>query len=205
MHRLLMLFLVVIVLGAACGDDDAKTTAAPTTTEAAATTEAPTTTEAPPVTEEVTTTADPAAAMVALAGMLVGDYTGEWENTTFTSNGPIDAEISVDADTATLTLTVDLGGYVFGAGDPPAETFGFNLTAGPPLTGTSVVVGDFILDVTMAGSFELIADAVPDPTGRVTTITVRGTVGFDGSVEGDYVVGFSDGTSAEGTISVAPA
>jgi len=187
----------VVLLGVACGDDDAATTEAPTTTVQATTIVSTT------VVEETTTTISPAQVAVMMAQALVGDYTGEWSNTMYGSSGSIEAEVFVDAATATATVNVDLGGFVLGIGDPPAETFTFEIGGEPPLTGTSEVVGDFTLDVAMDGTFGLTADAIPDPSGRVTALTMTGSIGMDGSIEGDYMVNFSDGTTAEGTVSVA--
>jgi len=178
------------------------TTEARTTTVEASTTIESTTTEATTV-EETTTAVSEAQLAVMMAQALVGDYTGEWSDTTYGSSGSIEAEVSVDAATATVTVDVDLGRFVFGMGDPPAETLTFEIGGEPPLTGTSAVVGDLTLDVAVDDTFELVADAVPGPSGRITALTVAGSIGADGGIEGDYVVQFNDGTTAEGTVSVA--
>jgi hypothetical protein len=52
----------------------------------------------------------------------LGEWTGTWTNTTTNTSGPA-SFIVEPGDDDTLRVTVDLDGNVFGAGDPPAETF----------------------------------------------------------------------------------
>ncbi len=147
-------FVGLLLLVGACGGDSATTTTtvAGTTTTAAATT---TTTVAG------TTTVDEVAARVAAAAALAGDYTGEWHNLTFGSTGGIAAGFTVDEAGATASLTLDLGGNVFGAADPDPFTIDFDLTAGEPYAGTSDLLGDYTVAVQPDGHVVITAPQVP--------------------------------------------
>ncbi len=202
--------LLLVLVAAACGDDDAATTtAAPTTTEAATTTAAPVTTEAatttaaPTTTEAATTTADPLASLAADLAEYSGDFTGQWVNTTFNTEGPIEGMIEVDAEAMTLTITIDIGGFVFGAFDPDPETFTISLTDititadGITLGGVaSESFGAMDLGFTDDG-IDMYGDDVPD--AGIATIRVTGPVTPEGA-DLTYVIEFEGGGSAEGTV-----
>lgn len=185
--RALLIPVVALVL-ASCGDDkkSADTSAADTST---ADTAAPDTTVA-----DATTTvapADPVAERVAAAEELAGTYTGVWNNTTFGSTGSIDATFTVDTATAVATLTLDLGGNVFGAPDPDPVVAEFDLNGEGPYTGTSALFGDYTISYS-GGQLTFEAAAVPGVGGRKMTM------------EGDFAAGSFSGTYtivdlAEGT------
>lgn len=80
---------------------------------------------------------------------IAGNYVGQWDNTTFGSTGSI--TIDVVSTPSTVTMTVDLGGFVFGLADPPPITLPFTISGnqatlnivGDPLLGDlSVTIGD---------------------------------------------------------------
>ena len=71
-----------------------------------------------------------------------GNWAGQWRNNTFGSSGTITAVVTVDTIAQTFRSTTDVNGFVFGQGDPPAETFSGPYTAsGASLTGTSAFFG----------------------------------------------------------------
>lgn len=206
--------MALVLVAAACGDDDAgtATTAAPATTEAATTTAAPVTTEAatttaaPATTEAVTTTADPVAAMAAELAPYAGDFTGEWVNTTFGSEGPIEATIALDTEAMTLTITLDIGGFVFGAFDPDPETLSIsleNITFTPDGVALGGVVSDTFGELGLAfdsDGIDMYSGDVPDL--GIATIQFTGPVTPEGA-DLAYVIEFEGGGGAEGTVHMA--
>jgi hypothetical protein len=134
------IIVVVACMGliAACGGSGGEATtttgAAPTTTAAGATTTAG---EAP------TTTVDETADRVAMAEALAGEYEGTWQNNTFGSSGAAETEIEVEG--TTVTVTIVLGGNVFGAGTPDPVLLEFDLSGAPPYETTSELFGDATL------------------------------------------------------------
>lgn len=185
----------VLCLGAllalvACSDDDDQSEP-PTTPAASATTDsAPATTEpAPATTQEATTTVPE---QVAAAELLVGNYQGQWENTTFGSVGSMQAEFTVDAAAQTATLTLDIGGTAFGSPDPAPLTTVIDLTASGPIAGTDAFFGDFTIEVDVEGHLRFVASAVPGVGGR--EMVVDGTFSGD-TFAGTYTItGLADGT-----------
>lgn len=183
----------VLCLGAllalvACGDDGDQsappTTPAPSATSAVATTE-----PAPATTQEATTTVPE---QVAAAELLVGNYQGQWVNTTFGSVGSMQAEFSVDSDAQTATLTLDIGGTAFGSPDPAPLTTVIDLTAAGPIAGSDPFFGDFTIEVDVAGNLLFVAAAVPGVGGR--EMVVDGTFSGD-TFAGTYAItGLADGT-----------
>jgi len=136
--RRIILLIACMGLIAACGGSAAEET---TTTGAAPTTTAPgvTTTQG----EAPTTTVDESAERVATAEALAGEYEGEWNNLTFRSSGAAETEIEVEG--TTVTVTIVLGGNVFGAGTPDPVVLEFDLLGPPPYETTSELFGDATL------------------------------------------------------------
>jgi len=204
--KILIALIALVLMTAACGDDaGTATTAAPPSSAAATTsqppaTAAPATTAAPTTTAAPATTADPLAEIGALLAQYTGAYEGTWNNTTFGSEGPIVGSIEFDAAALTLTMTVDLGGFVFGAFDPDPEVTVISLadlavSPGGTMTITSATFGELVVSVTADG-IEVFGADVPDP--QIATILVTGPVtpeGFDLT----YLIEFEDGGTAEGT------
>lgn len=116
-------------------------------------------------------TGDPftlAAAVVADSGLNVeayaGTYFGSWENTTFGSSGDATMVVAVDTGASGIDLTIDLDGFVFGASDPPAESFsGMYDADGFTVTGSSVTFGDVTLSVDTSGELTGTGINVPNP------------------------------------------
>jgi hypothetical protein len=208
--RIGSVLIALVLITAGCGGGDGGTTTAaagPTTTRASvATTAATTTTAAATTTMAVTTTtSDPLTLFVSGLARYSGSFEGEWVNTTFGSRGPIEASVTIDPETLTAGLRVDVGGFVFGSFDPDPETITVSLAdvglsgAGATLTGlTSATFGP--VEITLAGDrVELVGGDVPDPA--IVDIRMAGPLTEDG-VEMSYVVGFPGGGSAEGTVTM---
>jgi len=217
MRRIAVLTLAVALVAAACGDDDAATgdttaaTSAPASTGAPASTAAPASTEAttastsaPTTSTAVTTTTTEAAGNPLLEAALqfAGAYVGAWNNTTFGSTGAIETTIEVDEAAETATVTMDLGGFVFGGADPDPIVTVMDLTTEPPYETTNGLLGDASIDFALDGMLTLTAPAVPGLGG--STLIVEGLpdpVGF----EMTYRIENPDGSIfAEGTADMAP-
>ncbi|HSG79984.1 MAG TPA: hypothetical protein VLD62_10425, partial [Acidimicrobiia bacterium] len=160
------------------------------TTAAATTTAAPTTT----TTAAPTTTADPAAAArvarISTAAALAGTWEGEWRNTTFGSDGPIDAEVTVNVEAAFALMTVDLGGFVFGADDPEPATIEFDLVVPSPYETRFGVFGRVETDIAADGSFTMVAADVPGD--RIASMVVEGQI-TPTSLTATYTIEFEGG------------
>ena len=139
----------------------------------------------------------------ALAAAFAGTYTGSWTNTTFNSKGSVTAAIAYDAATQAVTASLAVGGNVFGSPPPPPETFSGKLGQLGALgfSGHSPTFGDFTVTTT-GPAFVMKAQNVPNPKidhfeadGLLTGTTIGGT----------YKVFFKDGTTADGTFSLAKA
>ncbi len=178
-------------VGASADATSAPTTAAPVTTAAPATTEADTTTEAPATSEAE----DPR--RVALEDG-AGTYSGTWTNTTFGSSGPMEMVIAVDGEE--VVFDVDLGGSVFGQGDPDPESARISideLLAGGTIE--SAVFGPLSMTIDAAtGTMTMTAEAVP--AGGIAAFESTVTPSGADSGEGTYLVTFDDGTTAEGLV-----
>lgn len=206
MRRIAAVFLTLVLVIAACGDDDdAGTTeapaapapapaptdapAAPAPTDAAA----PDPTDAPAASPEDTARA----LRIAAAELLAGEWSGEWNNTTFGATGPIDVTVTVDSNAAVLLANYDIGGSVFGQGDPKPGDFEIDLIFGPPYEGGTGLLGRYTIDIGYDGSFTLTAPVVP--ADGIASMTLTGTLGPAG-FSATYAIKFSHVGSAEGTI-----
>lgn len=195
MRRLLGCSGALMLLAAACGGGATSAPAASATPVAAATTAAPT---AVPTTARPATTA-PAPTLATT--FEEGRYAGTWNNTTFGSSGAAAIDVKLDRTTFAATITLTLGGNVFGAPAPAPETFTFPITAtGVSFSGKSKTFGD--LTVTMKdGKATFKGDNV---SARVKTFEGTGTYG-SGAIAMSYTVTLSDGSKAQGTVSLKKA
>lgn len=97
-----------------------------------------------------------------------GTWNGTWNNTTFSSTGPAKATVTADATAKTVTFVLDLDGNVFGASNPPAETFtGTYDDTQYTVSGTSATFGTLTLNVTRAG----VITGSATPSRGATTLT----------------------------------
>ena len=105
-------------IAAACSDDDGEAASAAMPTGAAEATSAPSPTAAAEATSAPSPTAtaassDPEAEALATLDGLV--CTGGWENLTFSSTGSVELTFDIVADAGGGTLTMEIGGNIFGA------------------------------------------------------------------------------------------
>jgi len=130
-----------------------------------------------------------------------GTYSGEWKSTTFNSSGTVQAVIAVDQATLNVSTTLTITGNVFGGSAPPPEVFNGKIGGLGALgfSGHSPTFGDFT--VTSNGpTFVMKAQNVPN--ARIDHFEADGTFAL-GSISGTYKVFLKDGTTADGTFSLA--
>ncbi len=197
----MVVLLMTLVVG--CGGRDGETT-----TTAAAATAAPTTaqaTTAAPVAPSTTavpastTSAAPTTTVSPLAGLIagfVGEWSGEWVNTTFASRGPMTVILEA-VDDGTLSVSADLDGFVFGQSDPDPEQWIVSLddlTA--PVTVQSATFGEVTLILSVDGARITAADV---PAAGIQSFQLDAGFEMGPRIVGTYLVGFDDGSVAEGT------
>ena len=126
-----------------------------------------------------------------------GAYNGSWVSTTFGSSGAVGLTIAVDVPNSTATLSMDLGGGVFGGSDPGVETFTAPMTFdGYRSTATSTTFGVWTLLIRPDGALSIRAPNVTSVF--VNSFVMDGT--FTGTgFSGTYSVVLSDGSPAVGT------
>jgi hypothetical protein len=126
----------------------------------------------------------------------IGEWTGEWVNTTFGSEGPMTVVLEA-VDDATFSVSADLDGFVFGQSDPEPERWIVALgDLGAPLTIQSATFGELTLILSTEGARITAAD-VPAAGIQSFQLDAGFSPGFQ--IVGTYLVGFDDGTVAEGT------
>lgn len=184
MRRSQLAFLAIALVS--CGGPAATASSSP-----AASSPAPAATGAASTAQPATTAPLPAFQDATLVGT--------WNNTTFGSTGPATFDIKVNAAAATMTVTITLGGNVFGAPAPAPESFTLPLSAaGATFSGKSKTFGD-VTATLKGGTMTFKGDNVPG--GRVKSIDGTGTY-TPTSLSLAYNVALADGTTAKGTVTL---
>ncbi len=158
----------------------------------------------PSPTPSPTPSPSPTPDVLAAMALFEGTYTGSWTNQTFGSTGPITVVVKLDRAAGTVSITLTLGGNVFGMPAPAPETVTFKPTP-PPLkySGRSAIFGDVTASLTLgtAGAdFALHGENVP--SDRVGKFDARGTITDPRQIALTYVVTFKDGSAANGVASI---
>jgi len=205
MKRMAVLAASIVLVAAACGGSTAETSTSvvsgETGTFSTSTTAAPATTAPPATTAAPATTAgvDP---IVEAAKATIGEYTGDWTNTTFGSTGPMTTSIDI-TDDGTVTLAMDLGGFVFGESDPDPEVLVFGvLEVVQGVDIESAVFGTMTLKQSLGG---LTMSALDVPSTRIGSVEIVVSLDTDGTVTGTYEIVFEGETAvgAEGVFTLS--
>jgi hypothetical protein len=132
---------------------------------------------------------------------VAGNWTGTWRNTTFNTSGPVTLGVTVNTVAETFQMVLDIGGGVFGAGDPPSETFtgSYSEATGASLTRTSTLLGTVTATVTPAGV--LTGTCTNIPNAGINRIDFTGTVTAS-TIAINYTVTFTGGGTAVGTMTL---
>jgi len=128
-----------------------------------------------------------------------GEWNGTWTNQTFGSTGDVVLTIVVNDDD-TATMTMDVGGLVFGLLDPdPVTLSGTYNTQSMNFTGQSDFFGFFAASVDESNNFTLLAPAVSAP--GIDSLDMGGTIDKEaGTLSGTYTIKKENGSSAQGII-----
>jgi hypothetical protein len=188
----------VVALSSGGGRTPKTTSRRVTPTTAAATT---TSSSAPTASTVIPRSSNP---MVALAQQYDGRYVGIFTNTTFHTTGPANLDLHVDPSSGILTAAVDLNGDLFGGGAKQVRRIDATVTLGgsnPVVVSRTAAFGPVTAKLGTGFSIVLTAADVPDP--KVKTFELTGMLrsdlhGFDAT----FTVGFRDGQSAQGTVTV---
>jgi hypothetical protein len=130
----------------------------------------------------------------------IGNWSGQWTNTTFGTSGTATMTFNADTVAETYQITADLNGSVFGQPDP--EPLSFN---GPySATGSTVITipspfGNAQVTITQTGQI----------TGSVTSVTIGNITRLDFSgtatsstIVINYTVTFNGGATATGVLTL---
>ncbi|HEY5165587.1 MAG TPA: hypothetical protein VIJ44_06520 [Acidimicrobiia bacterium] len=141
---------------------------------------------------------------VALAQQYDGRYVGMFTNTTFQTTGPATLDLRIDPNSGVLTASVDLNGDLFGGGAKQVRRIDATVTLGgsnPSLATRTSAFGP--VTGKLGNGFSIVFTAPSVPDAKVNTFELTGTLrsdtrGFDAT----FTVGFRDGRSAQGTVTV---
>jgi len=142
--------------------------------------------------------------MVALGQQYEGRYVGMFTNTTFQTTGPATLDLHIDPSSGVLAAAVDLNGDLFGGGAKQVRRIDASVTLGgsnPLVVTHTSAFGPVTAKLGTGLSVVFTAPNVPD--AKVKTFELTGTLrsdtrGFDAT----FTVGFRDGRSAQGTVTV---
>ena len=82
----------------------------------------------------------------------VGNWTGQWDNTTFGSTGSTTMTLTSDATNMTAQMILDMNGNVLGGADPAPMTLDGTYTATEfTVSATTDLFGEFTLSVNSQG------------------------------------------------------
>lgn len=141
---------------------------------------------------------------VILAGGAVqaNTLTGQWENTTFGSSGPVTIDVQFDGDN--FDITVDLDGFVFGSVDPAPVNFTGSLSGGGTFNEPGIPdLGDLSGSIDGLGNIDLMFTNVPNP--NVDLVVASGTTDGATFLNMTYEVVFAGGSpSSQGGVEFDP-
>jgi len=129
----------------------------------------------------------------------VGNWNGQWTNTTFNSTGAAQLEVTADTDQKTVQFVIDVDGNVLGGSDPDPITLGGTYgDTGINISSTVNTFGDLTLTIDAEGNISGTAINVPnqfiekidfDGTATSESININYTVTFTAGAGGGTAVG----------------
>ncbi|MES1147155.1 MAG: hypothetical protein ABUL49_00205 [bacterium] len=130
-----------------------------------------------------------------------GTYSGSWHNLTFGTTGSADLTATADTVAKTASLTLTLGGNVFGSpGAAPLTITGSY--SGSSYSGTASSNTTFgNVTLTIDGNGNIIGQATNIPGGTVSSMTFQGSVSGK-TITLNYTVVLVAGGTASGTVVV---
>ena len=125
-----------------------------------------------------------------------GNWSGKWNNTTFSSKGPIIMSMATNPLTKTLYFTIDVGGMVFGASDPPPFSGTGTYTNTKATVNFANALGSGTVEFLANGTITLTTATITAPGIAGMTITGQNV---DGKMTMTYTISFTGGGGANGT------
>lgn len=130
-------------------------------------------------------------------------FAGAWNNTTFSTTGPMASTFSFERIFGLVLTTTTLGGNVFGGSAPPPFTIRGDTEQGRIVLNDSVsFLGPISVTILPNGTFSGSAPNVPGP--NVSALSFTGTYSLT-SVSGNYTATLRPSGVANGTFSMTPA
>jgi hypothetical protein len=125
----------------------------------------------------------------------LGDWNGTWTNLTTTTSGSATFAVALQS-AEVLQLTVDLGGNVFGAGDPPSQVFLLSVqeTAATLTAQSSPTFGQ--VDARLEADGFVSATASEVPVGNVRSLALEGQW-LENEIDLDVTITYAPGSSPE--------
>jgi len=137
-------------------------------------------------------------AVIFTPNMWLGNWTGQWNNTTFGSQGAVTFHISANPVSKTLRFTYDINGNVGGFMDPaPISGNGTYGPSGAVIPVSIPLFGSGTATLNAAGGFQLASNS-----SLITSIVNFNATGINNgnnSLSLNYTVAFTGGGSATGT------
>jgi len=128
-----------------------------------------------------------------------GNWTGQWNNTTFSTTGPASMAVTIDTTHQTFQAVMTIGGSVFGGSAPPPQTFsGPYNSSGVTITANGTAFGNITATISSSGAISGSGTSVPNPnisrvdftgTATASVITINYTITFSASAGGGTAVG----------------
>jgi len=139
-----------------------------------------------------------------LTTQFAGTYVGNWEDTTFSSGGPISVAITIGGTGgigSPVVVTFSLGGDVFGGSAPPPQTFtGMVEPSGLSFSGTSTFFGNVNWQLTTNGAFTATGTDVPG--GNVSSFSASGSIATN-ELSAAFHISLLDGMTANGQMNAS--
>ncbi len=130
---------------------------------------------------------------------LAGTWSGTWTNTSFASSDAINATITIDIETLSAVMVLDVDGFVFGQLNPlPMTILGTLMPTTMVVDYNAPLHGRVAFELAL-GAFDLQSESVPAACCSAWTYT-----GTNSTTEhsGSFTVEFPGGGSAQGVVTV---
>lgn len=131
---------------------------------------------------------------------LDGHLTGPWTNATFKTTGTMTWDVTSDATTRTVTLTITLTGNVLGAAAPAPERIKLTHLATGIVQGPSASFGTVNGIITPDGRMHFQLTNLPQTS--IKTVDIAGKVTQGTSVAFGYTVTMTNGSAAQGSVTL---
>lgn len=129
----------------------------------------------------------------------IGNFNGNWVNNTYNTSGPVTFTIN-DTSAGVLSMTITLGGTVYGVSAPPAFTLTGNIDPQGLITlsGGTTSFGTLQGTIGANGNISATVSSIPSYLG-INSMNLSGTLA-NNILNLNYTVYFSSGSQASGSV-----